>query len=49
MFAAQVRAVADLLTHPLDEHEAVLSFDEMTSLQPRPRRATDSHSETPGP
>src|SRR5215218_5285594 len=37
-FAAQVRAVADLLTRLLDEHEAVLSLDEMTSLQPRPRR-----------
>jgi hypothetical protein len=37
-FAAQVRAVADLLTRLLDVHEAVLSLDEMTSLQPRPRR-----------
>jgi transposase len=37
-FAAQVRAVADLLTRLLDEHELVLSLDEMTSLQPRPRR-----------
>ena len=38
-FAAQVRAVADLLTRLLDEHEVVLSLDEMTSLQPRPRRS----------
>ena len=38
-FAAQVGAVADLLTRLLDEHELVLSLDEMTSLQPRPRRA----------
>src|SRR5215210_6558787 len=38
-FAAQVRAVADLLTRLLDEHAVVLSLDEMTSLQPRPRRA----------
>src|SRR4051812_16463351 len=38
-FAAHVRAVADLLTRPLDGHEVVLSLDEMTSLQPRPRRA----------
>jgi transposase len=38
-FAVQVRAVADLLTRLLDEHEVVLSLDEMTSLQPRPRRA----------
>jgi transposase len=37
-FAAQVRAVADLLTRPLGAHEIVLSLDEMTSLQPRPRR-----------
>jgi DDE superfamily endonuclease len=37
-FAAQVRAVADLLTRPLGLHEVVLSLDEMTSLQPRPRR-----------
>jgi transposase len=38
-FAEQVRAVADLLTRLVDEHEVVLSLDEMTSLQPRPRRA----------
>jgi transposase len=38
-FAAQVHAVADLLTRLLGEHEVVLSLDEMTSLQPRPRRA----------
>ena len=37
-FAAQVRAVAALLTRPLADHEAVLSLDEMTSLQPRPSR-----------
>jgi transposase len=37
-FAAQVRAVAGLLTGLLDAHEVVLSLDEMTSLQPRPRR-----------
>ena len=37
-FAAHVRAVADLLTRPLAAHEVVLSLDEMTSLQPRPRR-----------
>ena len=38
-FAAHVRAVADLLTRPLATHEAVHSLDELTSLQPRPRRA----------
>jgi hypothetical protein len=37
-FAERVRAVADLLTRPLAAHELVLSLDEMTSLQPRPRR-----------
>lgn len=37
-FAAPVRAVADLLTRPPAAHEVVLSLDEMTSLQPRPRR-----------
>jgi transposase len=37
-FAAQVRDVADLLTRLLSPHEVVLSLDEMTSLQPRPRR-----------
>jgi transposase len=37
-FARQVRAVAALLTRRLEEHEVVLSLDEMTSLQPRPRR-----------
>lgn len=37
-FAAQVRAVADLLTRLLADDEIVLSLDEMTSLQPRPRR-----------
>jgi hypothetical protein len=37
-FAVQVRAVADLLTRLLGKHEVVLSLDEMTSLQPRPRR-----------
>jgi len=37
-FAQQVRAVADVLTRPLADDEVVLSLDEMTSLQPRPRR-----------
>lgn len=37
-FAAHVQAVAALLTRPLAGHELVLSLDEMTSLQPRPRR-----------
>jgi hypothetical protein len=37
-FAAQVRVVAEVLTRLLGEHEVMLSLDEMTSLQPRPRR-----------
>jgi transposase len=37
-FADHVRAVADLLTRSLASYELVLSLDEMTSLQPRPRR-----------
>ena len=37
-FAHQVRHVAELLTRPLTAQEVVLSLDEMTSLQPRPRR-----------
>ena len=38
-FAATVREVADLLTRPLAAHDVVLRRDEMTLLQPRPRRA----------
>ena len=37
-FAVQVRAVAELLTRLLADDAVVLSLDEMTSLQPRPRR-----------
>src|SRR5213076_1717616 len=39
-FAAQVRAVAELLTRLLADDEVVLSLDEMTALQPRPRRVS---------
>jgi hypothetical protein len=38
-FRHAVQAVATLLTRPLAPHELVLSVDEKTSLQPRPRRA----------
>ena len=38
-FAQCVRDLADLYTRPLAPSEMVLSLDEMTSLQPRPRRA----------
>jgi hypothetical protein len=38
-FVRRTRDVADLLTRELAEHEVVLSVEEMTSLQPRPRLA----------
>jgi len=37
IFYTRVREVIDLYTRPLCEHEVVLSVDEKTSLQPRPR------------
>jgi transposase len=38
-FAAQVQGICDLYTRPLRSDEVVLCIDEMTSLQPRPRRS----------
>ena len=38
-FAEQVQAICDLYTRPLRPDEAVLCVDEMTSLQPRPRKS----------
>lgn len=38
-FVAQVQALCDLYTRPLAAHEVVLSVDEKTSIQPRPRLA----------
>jgi transposase len=38
-FAAQVRGICELYTRPLGPDEVVLCADEMTSLQPRPRKA----------
>jgi transposase len=38
-FAAQVQEVSDLYTRPLRPDEVVLCVDEMTSLQPRPRKS----------
>src|SRR5205823_12068959 len=46
-FAAHVRAGGDLLTRLLPDDEVVLSLDEMTSLQPRPRRVA-THPAQPG-
>jgi transposase len=38
-FAAQIREICDLYTRPLGPDEVVLCADEMTSLQPRPRKS----------
>ncbi len=38
-FAGKVKRIADLYTRPLGPHERVISTDEHTSLQPRPRTA----------
>jgi transposase len=38
-FAATVQEICDLYTRPLGPDEVVLCADEMTSLQPRPRKA----------
>jgi len=38
-FAKQVQGICDLYTRPLRHDEIVLCADEMTSLQPRPRKA----------
>jgi transposase len=38
-FAAQVQGICDLYTRPLRPDEVVLCTDEMTSLQPRPRKS----------
>jgi transposase len=38
-FAAQVQGICDLYTRPLRPDEIVLCVDEMTSLQPRPRKS----------
>ena len=38
-FAAQVQELCDLDTRPLRPDEVVLCADEMTSLQPRPRKS----------
>lgn len=38
-FAAQVQGICDLYTRPLRSDEVVLCVDEMTSLQPRPRKS----------
>jgi transposase len=38
-FAEQVQGICDLYTRPLQPDEVVLCVDEMTSLQPRPRKS----------
>jgi transposase len=39
VFAKQVQGICDLYTRPLRPDEVVLCVDEMTSLQPRPRKS----------
>src|SRR5271157_3731869 len=39
VFAAEVQKICDLYTRPLPADEMVLCVDEMTSLQPRPRKS----------
>ncbi len=46
-FAACVQNICDLYTRPLPSHEMVLSVDEKTNLQPRPRR-TPTKAASPG-
>src|SRR3954452_11647889 len=48
-FAAQVREICDLYTRPLPPDEVVLCVDEMTSLQPRPRKAPTRPTEANRP
>lgn len=47
-FYARVREVIDLYTRPLGMHEVVLSVDEKTSLQPRPRAHATKPARTGG-
>ena len=47
-FAAQVQAICDLYTRPLRPDEVVLCADEMTSLQPRPRKS-ETLADSPRP
>ena len=46
-FAASVQNICDLYTRPLAPHEMVLSVDEKTNLQPRPRK-TPTRAARPG-
>jgi transposase len=48
-FAAQIREIGDLYTRPLRPDEVVLCADEMTSLQPRPRKAKTLPTDTDRP
>jgi transposase len=48
-FAAQIREIGDLYTRPLRPDEVVLCADEMTSLQPRPRKAQTLPTDTDRP
>jgi hypothetical protein len=48
-FLAKVKAICQLYTHPLHDHEMVLCLDEMTSLQPRPRTRETQPARPHGP
>jgi transposase len=48
-FAAAVQEICDLYTRPLRPDEVVLCADEMTSLQPRPRKSKTLPADTDRP
>jgi transposase len=48
-FAEQVQGICDLYTRPLPPDEVVLCADEMTSLQPRPRKSPTKAAKTDQP
>jgi transposase len=48
-FAAQVQEICDLYTRPLPPDQVVLCADEMTSLQPRPRKAKTTSTQVDRP
>jgi hypothetical protein len=49
VFAAQVQEICDLYARPLATDEMVLCVDEMTSLQPRPRKTPTRATKTDQP
>jgi transposase len=49
VFAEQVQGICELYTRPLRPDEVVLCVDEMTSLQPRPRKSPTRAAKTDRP